>query len=68
MLCDVKNKIDINIYNEISKYQQILFSSVKSGLLGLSRCDNIDLVRAQQILLIDMLSKKVKEFERYLDI
>lgn len=68
LLCDVKNKIDINIYNEISKYQQILFSSVKSGLLGLSRCDNIDLVRAQQILLIEMLSKKVKELESYLGI
>ena len=68
LLADVKNDIDYNIYNEISKYQKILFSNIKGGLLGLSRCDNLELVKAQQGLVINLLTEKVKEFEAYLSI
>ena len=68
LLADIKDKIDTQIYNEILKFQKLLFSNVKTGLLGLSRCENLDLVKAQQALLLDLLTIKVKEFEKYFGI
>ena len=65
LLSDVKDKIDYNVFEEISKFQKILFSNVKEGLLGSSRCENIDLVKAQQALIISLLTDKVKEFDNY---
>lgn len=68
LLADVRNNIDFNVYSELLKYQKILFSNIKSGLLGSSRCENIELVKAQQGLVISILTDKVKEFETYLKI
>lgn len=68
LLTDEKDKIDINVFNEIRKFQKILFSNVKSGLLGMSKCENMEFIRAQQNLVIDLLTDKVKEFENYFGI
>ena len=67
-LTEVKDVIDENIFIEISKFQKILFSNVKCGLLGFSSCSNIDLIKAQQSLVINLLSNKVKEFDNYFKI
>lgn len=65
LLSDVKDTIDFHIYNEIQKFQKILFSNVKEGLLGSSKCKNLDLVKAHQAMIINLLTDKVKELEKY---
>lgn len=65
LLTELKDKIDNNIFSEIVKFQKILFSNVKVGLLGASKCENLDLVKAQQLLLINLLTDKVRELENY---
>ena len=68
LLADTKNDIDINIYNEIKLYQKLLFSNVKSGLLGYTRCDNIQTVREALLSIINKLTAKIKEFDEYFKI
>lgn len=68
LLADTKNDIDINIYNEIKLYQKLLFSNVKSGLLGYTRCDNIQTVREALLSIINKLTVKIKEFDEYFKI
>ena len=62
---DVKEIIDFGVLNEIKIFQKLLFSNVKSGLLCFSKCENIDLVKSQLLLIIDLLTTKTKEFEEY---
>ena len=64
LLSDTKNLIDEKIYQEIKIFQKLLFSNVKSGLLGQS-CNNKDTVKAQLINIIRLLTDKINEFEQY---
>ncbi len=64
MLADGKDYIDGNIYKQIKMFQNLLFSNVKSGLLG-QRCENLPTVKAHLLNLIDLLGEKLKEFEEY---
>jgi len=64
LLADTKDIIDRDIYKQIKMFQNLLFSNVKSGLIG-QRCDNIQTVKAQLLLIIDMLGEKIKEFDEY---
>lgn len=65
LLTDMKEIIDVNILKELKIFQKLLFANVKSGLLGLSSCDNISLVKTELKLLIDLLSDKIEEFDEY---
>ena len=47
---DVKEIIDFGVLNEIKIFQ---------------KCENIDLVKSQLLLIIDLLTTKTKEFEEY---
>lgn len=64
LLADGKEYIDENIYKQVKIFQNLLFSNVKSGLLG-QKCDNLAMVKAQLLLLIDLLTAKIKEFDEY---
>lgn len=64
LLADKKDYIDSDIYKKIKMFQNLLFSNVKSGLLG-QRCENLPTVKAQLLLLIDLLTAKIKEFDEY---
>ena len=64
-LTDIKECIDPNILKEIKIFQKLIFSNIKTGLLGTSKCENIQLVKSQLILLIDILTSTIKEFEEY---
>lgn len=64
LLSDGKEFIDEDIYKKIKMFQNLLFSNVKSGLIG-QRCDNLPTVKAQLLLLIDLLTAKIKEFDEY---
>ena len=65
LLTDSKDKIDINIIKELKIFQKLLYSNVKTGLLGTSKCDNQDIVKSQLLNIISILDKKTKEFEEY---
>ena len=64
LLSDGKEFIDEDIYKKVKIFQNLLFSNVKSGLLG-QRCDNLPTVKAQLLLLIELLTAKIKEFDEY---
>ena len=64
LLADGKEFIDEDIYKKVKMFQNLLFSNVKSGLLG-QKCDNLPTVKAQLLLLIELLTAKIKEFDEY---
>ncbi len=64
LLADSKSFIDDNIYKQIKIFQNLLFSNVKSGLLG-QKCENLSTVKGQLLYLIDLLNDKIKEFDEY---
>lgn len=65
LLADVKDIINPTIYNEIKMYQNLLYSNVKTGLLGHQHIDNKETINAQQQKIISILSDYVKEFDNY---
>ena len=64
LLADKKGYIDENIYKQVKMFQNLLFSNAKSGFLG-EKCDNIQTVKSQLHLLLELLTDKTKEFEEY---
>lgn len=66
LLSDTNNIIDPALYSEIKMFQKLLFSNIKSGLLGYSHLDNADTVVLQLKNIIKVLSIKLKELEEYL--
>ena len=64
LLSDTKDLIDEKIYKEIRIFQKLLFSNVKIGLIGQS-CNNLDTIKAQLLVVIDLLTDKTNEFEQY---
>ena len=64
LLCETKDIIDENIYNELKALQKMLFTGVKIGLLG-QKCENLDSVKSQLHNVIWMLTDRIKEFEQY---
>ena len=66
LLVDNKELIDESILKEIKAFQKILFSNVKSGLLGLSGCSNLQLVKSQLSKVISILEDRTNELKEYL--
>lgn len=66
MLAHLNNTIDNNIYSEIDIFQKLLFSNVKSGLLGYSHLGNKAIVKAQLLKAIGILTNHIKDLEKYL--
>lgn len=65
LLSDIKDFIDDDIYSGIKMFQRLLYSNVKTGLLGHVSCENMAVVRAQLVDVIQRLTLKTKEFEQY---
>ena len=65
LLADKRDIIDESLYKEIKMFQQALFSGVKTGLLGQSRCENQQIVESQLLLIIKNLRGILEEFDEY---
>lgn len=68
LLIHTKDYIDENIFNEIDKLQKFLYSNIKNGLLGITTCENTNLINAQLNLIIDYLSQKINEINTYINL
>lgn len=67
LLANTKNLLDDEFYSSICMFQKLLFSSVKSGLLGRSKCDNVDNLNHILTGIIDDLTQRIEEFDDYID-
>lgn len=65
LIADNRDIIDCSLYKDIKMFQNLLFSNVVSGLLGHSRCENVQTVEAHLDFLIEKLANITKEFEEY---
>ena len=65
LLAEKKDIIFPNIYNEINEFQKLLYSNVKTGLLGHSHLENSNLTKAQLHKVIDLLTNHFNEFKNY---
>ena len=59
--------IDSELSDALSLFHKLVSNNVKKGLLGRESCLNIDAVRNSLHSIIDDLTVRVKELERYLD-
>lgn len=67
LLAKKKDIISPDIYNEINNFQKLLFSNVKTGLLGHSHLENSNLTEAQLHKVIDLLTNHFNEFKNYFE-
>ena len=65
-LADNRDVIDVEVYNSIVELQKLLFANVKSGLLGYSTCLNKDSVKSVMLNIIDDLTQRVDEMDKYI--
>ncbi len=66
-LADVENVLDPDIYNSITMFQKLLFSSVKAGLLGRSKCENTDNLKQIVSGIIEDLNSRIVDIEKYIE-
>ena len=64
-LAEIKNYIDDDIYHSICLFQKILFTNVKSGLLGRSTCKNAISVMSTLINITKDLEKRESLLKGY---
>ena len=65
LLAKEKDIISQSIYKEINEFQKLLYSNVKTGLLGHSYLENKNLTEAQLRKVIDILTEHFNEFKNY---
>jgi hypothetical protein len=58
--------IDSELYDAVCMFQQLLFTNVKSGLLGRASCTNKETILNSLNSLISDLSVRVDEIEKYI--
>lgn len=62
-----KDIIDLELYDAICLLQKLIFANVRSGLLGRSSCLNRDTVTTSLNMLIQDVSQRILEIEKYID-
>ena len=65
LLAKEKDIISQSIYKEINEFQKLLYSNVKTGLLGHSYLENKNLTEAKLRKVIDILTEHFNEFKNY---
>ena len=65
-LADKKDIIDIDVYKAIQKFQKLLYSNIKTGLLGYSTCKNKDKVKELMFQIIEDLTCRIAEIDKYI--
>lgn len=66
-LAKVKDIIDIELFEAISMFQKLVFTNVKSGLLGRSSCSNTDTIITTLTVLIADLTARISELDKYIN-
>jgi NTE family protein len=66
-LAQVKDIIDVDLYEKISAFQKLAFANIKSGLLGRSICTNRDDLRNSLTEIISDTTTSIKELEKYIN-
>ena len=66
-LTQVNKIIDSDVYNAICLFQKLMFSNIKSGLLGRSKCENYSVVSDSLNNLISDLTNRCTELEKYIN-
>ena len=61
------NIIDLDVYDAIVCFQKLVFANVRNGLLGRSSCANLETLRDSLSLLVSDLTKRVEEFDEYIN-
>lgn len=65
-LSKTQNVIDKNLYAKISEFQKLLYSNVKSGLLGYYSCKDKSTVKSALSTLITDLTNRIESINKYL--
>ena len=66
-LAGVNKIIDSELYDAISLFQKLAFNNIKSGLLGRSTCANIETVTTSLNLIIEDITTRIREIDKYLN-
>jgi len=67
LLSDIKNDVDQDLYKEISILQKLVYSNVKSGLLGNSKCSNYSTIYSKLKEIIEYTNNKIEEIDWYIN-
>ena len=67
LLADIKADIDINLCKDISMLQKLMFSNIKTGLLGNSKCSNSDVIYSKLKEIIEFADDKIDEMNWYIN-
>ena len=66
-LAGVNKIIDSELYDAISLFQKLAFNNIKTGLLGRSTCANLETVSSSLNLIIEDITTRIKEIDKYLN-
>lgn len=66
-LSTVKDVIDSDLFDVIYLFQKLVYSNVKSGLLGRSSCDNADTVHNSLKAIASDVQLRISEIEKYIN-
>lgn len=66
-LAKVSDIVDLELYNALYMFQKLVFTNVKSGLLGRSSCNSVDTVTKTLATLISDLTERINGLEEYIE-
>lgn len=66
-LSKTSNIIDKELFDAICVFQKLVFSNVKSGLLGRSNCENFDTISNSLSSIITDITLRIEELDKYID-
>ncbi len=66
-LAGVNKIIDSELYDAISLFQKLAFNNIKTGLLGRSTCANVETVSNSLNLIIEDITIRIREIDKYLN-
>lgn len=66
-LSKTSNIIDKELFDAICVFQKLVFSNVKSGLLGRSNCENFDTISNSLSSIITDITSRIEELDKYID-
>jgi len=67
ILADECNSVDKDIFDDIKMFQKLLFSNVKSGLLGYCSCENSGTIRSKLHSIQKDLILRMRELDLYIE-
>ncbi len=66
ILSEAHNVINQEVYDDIKLFQKLLYSNVKTGLLGYSNCSNIEAINAKLKIILQDIENRIKDLDIYI--